>query len=428
MLRGVAIAAVAVLATAGGVSYGLARHFQNNVDTQDVDWLKHPQHTAAAKAKAATPEDQAAGNALNILVLGSDWRGGSNDTVVKDQGAQGNAQRSDTAMVLHVSADRKRVEVVSIPRDSIVDIPACQLDSKNTASTNASSGDMFNNAFAYGWDVAKQHGWNDSKAFGAAAACTWQTVESLTGIELDDYVVLDFAGFTGMIDALGGVDVCVPEHVDSKKAGHLVLDAGWQNLDGKTAIKWARARYDIADGSDIARIGRQQALVGSVVNKFFAQNYLTSAPRMLSFVDAVTKSLHTSSDIGSIGYMTGLGFSLRHLDMSNVTFRTVPFYYYPVDSAHRGKVGWQTDRAAALWAKVAADKPIGDTASTASSKPTASRTASSGTTTTTAPTKKPAAATPKRVVTGMDSDPLAAGDLPTTAAQCDAAITAASQG
>ncbi|PJI94234.1 LytR family transcriptional attenuator [Luteimicrobium subarcticum] len=427
MARWVGLAAVAVLASAGGLSYGLARHFQGNVDTQNIDWLK--EQAAAPRPDAARspadPQDAAAGKDLNILVLGSDWRGGDNDTVTKDQALQGNAQRSDTAMVMHVAANRKRIDVVSIARDTMVALPSCQLDKKGAVRTVASSYAMFNEAFARGWDTAQAAGWDESKSFGAAAACTWQTVRDLTGIRLDDYVVVDFAGFDAMVDALGGVAVCVPQDVDDPQASHLELTAGWQTLQGKTAISWARTRHGIADGSDTARIGRQQALVGSLANTFFAQSYVTDTPKMLKFVDAVTRSLHTSSDLGSLSFMTGLGFSLRNLDTAAITFRTVPWGADPYDE---NRVVWQAAAAAALWDKIAHDKPLGDI--------TTPKKSGTGATTSTAPSATPtpkrtggAGATGgKRLVTGMEGTPLSAADLPTTKAQCDAALKAAGVG
>ncbi|PJI94236.1 LCP family protein [Luteimicrobium subarcticum] len=415
--RGIGIAVVAVLACVSGGAYGLARHFQGNVDTQNVDFLKQG-------SKKADPKDAAAGKSLNILILGSDWRGGTNSSIVKDGAKQGDTARSDTTMVMHISADRKRIDFVSIPRDSLVDIPRCQLDSKGATIASAHTNDMFNNAFAYGWDTAKSLGWSDSKSFGAGAACTWKTVESLTGIAIDDYVVVDFSGFDGVVDALGGVDVCVPQAIDDPRASHLVLSAGWQTLKGKTAISWARTRHGIADGSDIARIGRQQALVGAISNKFFAQNYVTDSPRLLKFVDAVTKSMHTSSDLGSFSFLLGLGFSMRHLDTSNVTFRTVPWHY---DVTDPNRVDWTTDQAAAMWDKIAHDEPIGDIATKKTTKASSGGTKTSTSTPKAASTPKATkkASTPKKVVTGSENSPLSAGDLPTTAAQCDAAIKAA---
>jgi LCP family protein required for cell wall assembly len=255
------------------------------------------------------PNDPDAGSDLNILVLGSDSRAGDNAKEVGDGEA---GQRADTTMILHVSADRKRVEVVSIPRDSMVHIPACKVDAKGATTQEYAVG-MFNAAFAYGADK--------TGTVAGGALCTWQTVEKDTGLHLDGFVVVDFAGFAGMIDALGGVPMCITRHIESVNANHLVLDPGWQTLKGKKALGYARAREGKGlDGSDTSRILRQQEMVGAMFTKLVDQNVLTSAPKLLSFLDAATKSLTTSNNLSSLKHLVGLGWSLRHVSLDDVVF------------------------------------------------------------------------------------------------------------
>ncbi|GMA25053.1 transcriptional regulator [Luteimicrobium album] len=404
---------VAAIAGVSSGAYAFVRHYQGNIDSNDTTFL------AAKDKKTKDPSDPDAGHDLNILILGSDSRGGANGKIVKDDNG---GQRSDTTIVLHISADRKRMEAVSIPRDSIVDIPACQIDAKGH-STGAAPATMFNAAFSFGADKAKAEGGDASAQIAGGAACTWQTVESTTGITLDGYVVLDFSGFEGMINALGGVPMCIPTKTVVPKAD-LDLDAGYQTLKGKEALGYARAREGIGDGSDTGRIKRQQELMGAISNKVFAQNFLTDAPKLFKFLDAATKSLHTSKtdgglNLSSVTSLVGLGLSLRHMSSSDVTFLTIPNGPYP---ANHNRLVWTEPAASEIWDKLAEDKPLTAAEEKAAKKAKASATAkatskatsgtsdkSSGT------TKKPTTpATPK----DRDKDGITAADVVSSKGAC----------
>ncbi|GMA23171.1 transcriptional regulator [Luteimicrobium album] len=404
LVKVVALVVVGAVAAVGSGAWALARHYQGNVTGVNVEAvLGKPTHTPD------DPNDPDAGHDLNILVLGSDSRAGDNAEEVGD-GEKG--QRSDTAMILHLSADRKRIEVVSIPRDSIVDIPACKVDTKGT-TTRATHADMFNNAFAYGADA--------TGSIAGGALCTWQTVEQDTGLHLDGFVVVDFAGFAGMIDALDGVPMCITRHIDSPNANHLVLDPGWQTLKGKKALGYARAREGKGlDGSDTSRILRQQEMVGAMVNKLVDQNVLTSAPKLLNFLDAATKSLTTSSNLSSLKNLVGLGWSVRHLSPDDVVFLTIPYEQYPLN---HNRVQWAPS-ATGVWKKLKEDKPLVASETKGSSTHSSASSTSGSTTpsTKTPSTKMPTApATPKnRATDGID-----ASEIPSTKAACEAAITAA---
>ncbi|GAA4837862.1 LCP family protein [Luteimicrobium xylanilyticum] len=403
------------LAAVSSGAYAFVRHYQGNIDSNDTSFL-----AAKDKArKAKDPSDPDAGHDLNILILGSDSRGGANGKIVKDDNG---GQRSDTTVVLHVSADRKRIEMVSIPRDSIVDVPACQIDSKGH-STGAAPHTMFNAAFSYGADKAKALGGDESAQIAGGAACTWQTVESTTGITLDGYVVLDFSGFEGMINALGGVPMCIPEDIDAPKAD-LELKAGYQTLKGKTALGYARAREGVGDGSDLSRIKRQQELMGSIANKVFAQNFLTDAPKLLRFLDAATKSLHTSKtdgglNLSSVTSIAGLALSLRHLDSSNITFLTIP---NGADPTNPNRVVWTEPAASEIWKKLAEDKPLTAAEEKASKKAKSSSTAkatdkaTSGSSDKSSDTSKQSSSTstPKN----RDKDGITAADVTSSKAAC----------
>ncbi|WP_144016065.1 LCP family protein [Demequina sp. NBRC 110052] len=303
--------AVAALAGFALVSVAaLAGNLQGAIDANDVSGIVDPID------EQLDPTDPDAGRALDILLIGTDVRTGENGDIGGDD-AEG--MRSDTTMLMHISADRARVELVSIPRDAQVDIADCTLF--DGTEIPGGHGD-FNVAFSNGGrqgDAAE------------AAACTINTVQHLTGISIEHFAVLDFVGFERMVDALGGVEMCIPFDISSKKA-HLELTAGQQTLTGAQALGFARLRTaEVGDvsGSDLQRISRQQALMGAVADSLLAQNILTDAGAITQFLKAVAGSLTTDTQLGSVEYLTGLAWSLRGIDTDDIVFATVPWEYTP---------------------------------------------------------------------------------------------------
>jgi LCP family protein required for cell wall assembly len=351
-LRGAALVATAVLAF--GVAGGAAAYtrLQGNIKSADVTSLLGARPT---QAPPANPNDPSAGRAVNIVLIGSDTRSGQDAAI----GGAVAGMRSDTTIVLHISADRTRVEAVSIPRDSMVQIPACQ---RSNGTTSAANYGMFNSAFSLG---------SQSGKVSDAAACTIKTIEHTTHVFIDHYVVIDFAGFISMINALGGVPICIPQAINSPEAG-LKVSAGLQTLDGTTALAYARARYGVGDGSDTSRIFRQQRLLAATVQAVRTKNLLTDVPQLIQFLNAATSSVTADPGLASIPSMSGLAFSLKGVNLGNINFMTIPFGADPTDP---NRVVW-TKAAAAIWAKVANDQPL-----TASTTPTTAATPTTGTTT-----------------------------------------------
>jgi len=283
----------------------------DNIEKSDIDDLLGTNRPTASGTPA--PTDINRGRALNLLVIGSDSREGEND--VDGAGATGttSGMRSDTTMLVHISADRSRVEVVSIPRDTLVDIPPCTR--RDGTTTEPQYDVMFNSAFeagAEGGDI------------GSAAACTILTVEELTGIYVDDFVVVDFAGFINVVDALGGVAMYIPEDIDDHLSG-LQVEQGCRLLDGEDALGFAHVRKTVGDGSDISRIGRQQDLVLAIIQEALSSNLLKNPPRLYRFLDTSTQTLTPGNRIGSVSALAGLGTSLAGIRSDDITFITMPF-------------------------------------------------------------------------------------------------------
>lgn len=333
------LAVVLFLASFAGFAY---RDLQSQVSRVNVSAL-----VGTDRPTRENIPDNYAGVAVNILVLGSDRRDGANNVDGSDGTADVAGARSDTAMILHISADRSRMEVVSIPRDTLVDIPSCTRQDGTQAY--AQSDTMFNQAFANGAGEG-----TDPQDVAAGAACTIRTVEAMTGIHIDDFVVVDFAGLQGMVDALGGVTLYNDEDIDDTAHTGWVLPAGCHVLAGFDALQYARVRYGAGDGSDISRITRQQNLMSAMLRTAQNKNLLTSADELYGFARAALGTLTTSERIGSLTNLAGLAQSVSSIGLDKVSFITMP----------NGPAPWDENRviatseADAVWEALRTDVPV----------------------------------------------------------------------
>ena len=304
----------------------------------------------ASTSGIQTAGDPYSGRAMNILVLGSDSRSGDNSTLSGDAAA---GARSDTILIAHVSADRRRVDVVSIPRDTMVVIPQCYYDDNKTKvqNTGGSGLQMINAALSWGTDLG--HGKPGTTAAGVA--CMIKTIERATKIRINGYVLVDFAGFANIVDAIGGVDMWMPCAVSSVDAGNLVLPAGLNHLDGSTALNYARARHGsgVGDGSDLMRIKRQQALFMALAQKVLHMDMATNIGKLYNFIGSVGDSMTT--DLGNGLDLAGFAYSLRNLSPGSMTFSTVPVVGYPDDL---NRVIIAQSRAQPVFNALAYDLPI----------------------------------------------------------------------
>ena len=282
------------------------------------------------------------GRAVNLLVLGTDSRSGENNVDGSEGSDEVSVARSDTALLMHVSADRKRIDAVSIPRDTLVDIPECKRLDGDT--TGAEEDGQFNSAFANGAGTG-----NDKKAIASGAACTWKTVEKMTDIRIDDFVVVDFNGLSKVVDSLGGVHVQVAEAIDDPDYTGMTLDEGCQKLDGQAALQYARVRHGVGDGSDISRISRQQSLMNAMVSKALASSVLTKT----GFLTSTLETLTTSERIGELTTLSGLANSVKGIGTDKINFITMP----NEPAADENRVV-PTENAKKVWAALKEDQPV----------------------------------------------------------------------
>ncbi len=266
---------------------------------------------------------------LNILVLGSDTREGENNI----DGLTGDGERSDTTIMLHLSADRSRAYGISIPRDTLVDRPTCY--EEDGTEIPAAQDVIWNEAFSVG-----------------GPACTIRQFEQVTDIRIDNYIVIDFQGFKDMVNALDGVEVCIPEDIDDPEHG-ITLEAGTREIRDDEALSYVRVRA-VGDGTDPNRIRRQQAFMAAMINKAISAGMLVRPDRMVSFLNAVTGSIQT--DYENIAELADLGRSFQGIGLDNIKFVTTPWVY---STAQPGRVEW-TDAVDDLWNLVIGDKQLSE--------------------------------------------------------------------
>lgn len=326
--------------TLGALVYADANSWSKKVD---VSSLLGKDEERPDTPKEENPTDSYAGKDLNIVLIASDHR----DNVEYDErGYKITGMRSDATLVMHIAADRKRIDIISIPRDTMVKRPECKNSAGKVFPASTQLG-MFNDSFALAG------GEND---VAAAAACTIKTVEGMSNVYVDQFVVVDFAGFKGVIDALGGVNMCLDKAVHDRK-NTVNLPAGCQKLDSEQALGYARARYGLGDGSDLSRIGRQQQLLGAIMKEALSKNYLTDLPSLYSFLRAGMKSLTMSEEFGSVTTLGGLALSMSGIDPSKINFYMLPVEDYPYN---RAKV-IPAPAAEGVWEAIRSDKPLAAT-------------------------------------------------------------------
>ena len=289
------------------------------------------------------PTDQAGtADAVNLLLVGSDTREGEGNDAYADNDGQDGAQ-SDTNLLVHLSADRTRATVVSIPRDSMTPGPP---ECSATAPRDE-------------W-VTRQ--WNQNYRKGGTG-CVIRALEGNTGLRVDHYAVVDFRGFKQMVDALGGVEVCTTSAIDDSHT-HLRLQPGRHTLDGRQALQYVRTRKSVGDGSDLGRIRRQQAFLASVMQEATSTQLLVQPTRLYAFLDAATRSLTTDPDFG-VGTMSDLASSVKGIGLGEIQFVTVPVEPFVPDP---NRVQWR-ESAEQIWSALREDRQVG-TRKDAAARPT----------------------------------------------------------
>ena len=278
LLSVLAIFLVLTLATGG-----LALWVRHSI-ASGIEFIADPFAGIPARApqqKVAAGEEPA----VNILVLGTDSRTSASDPSQWKEGAQ----RTDAIMIVQVSGDRKTVSVMSIPRDSWVEIPG-----HGQGKINA--------AYSYG-----------------GPSLTIHTVENLTGIHIDHFAVANFESFVALTDEIGGVRVNLktPQTLAGKELG-----AGAQVLDGQQALAYTRERSSLPNG-DFDRVKRQQTWMRSIVSRVLTNGTLSSPTALYSFLKTASRTVAVDESF-TLNQMQSLALETRHLHSNDIRFMTVP--------------------------------------------------------------------------------------------------------
>ncbi|MGW7278799.1 LCP family protein [Streptomyces sp. NPDC054844] len=323
--RIVLLSLVVFLLAAGGTGYWLYSGLNGNIDGVDLN-----------KALGEDRPEKLPTSGQNLLVLGSDSRAGANASLGtgKVSGA-----RSDTALVVHIPEGRKQAVAVSIPRDTLVTRPECA--KSDGSSVPEKERVMFNSVYAL-----------------AGPACVVKTVEKMSGVRMDHYVEIDFAGFKGLVDAIGGVPVTIDEPIKDEASG-LDLSAGTHTLDGAESLAFVRTRHGVGDGSDLGRIGLQQQFLIALLSEVKKQDLLGSPTKTYKIADTLTSALTTDSELASLTSLADFARSMNGVDPATMETIMLPVAYDKID---RNRVVAAEPQATDLWEAVRSDSEIPESA------------------------------------------------------------------
>ncbi|MFI6088984.1 LCP family protein [Streptomyces sp. NPDC051218] len=300
------ILSVLILGTAGA-GYLWYQHLNDNLETDDLNLGEH---------RAPAPTPNAAGQTpLNILLIGSDARdskenqklGGAKETF-------GGTPLADVQMLLHLSADRTNMSVISMPRDTLVDIPKC---------TDPDGGKVY--------EASTQRTMTNQTLGRGGPGCTVATWEKLTDIHINHFMEVDFAGVVSMADAIGGVPVCVDANIHSRDSqGHgsgLKLKKGTTSVKGEQALQWLRTRYGFDGGTDISRAKAQHMYMNSLVRELRNNAGLSSPNKLRRLAETATSALKVDDGLGTVKKLYDLSNELKKVSPERTTMTTMPFEY-----------------------------------------------------------------------------------------------------
>ncbi|MFI7328746.1 LCP family protein [Streptomyces rubiginosohelvolus] len=333
------VLAVLILGT-GGAGYLYYEHLNGNIRKEDLTLGDKQMADHKANAAGQTP--------LNILLIGSDARdskanqklGGAKETF-------GGTPLADVQMLLHLSADRSNLSVISMPRDTMLKMPKC----------TAPDGEVFP---ASTRDVQT----NESLGRGGPG-CTVATWYELTGIRIDHFMMIDFAGVVSMADAIGGVPVCVDANIHSRsadgKGSGLKLEKGTTSIKGEQALQWLRTRYGFEDNTDLGRAKAQHQYMNSMVRELRKGTKLTDPAKLMNLAEAATDALTVDKGLDTVKKLYDLAEEFKKVPTKRITMSTMPNVYGT--GVNSGRVYPKAGDAEQLFRMVRDDVPLDGKAS-----------------------------------------------------------------
>jgi len=317
------LAAVIVATTLVGAGYqAFLGQLQDNITTVDVA------DPGDFTSPLVVSEETGGFAPLTMVIMGSDTRQGKRNRGYGKANELG-GERSDTTILLHVNAERSNAIAVSIPRDTWITLPNCKVDGKTVGGYAG----RFNQAMDIG-----------------GPACTLKAIQQLTGLDVNNFMMMDFGGFKRVVDAIGGVEICLDKDVNDRQSG-LKLTKGTHVVDGEQALAFVRTRKTLGDGSDTSRIRRQQAFMSALFRTVLSSGVLLNPPRMISVLNAATKSLTADPQLSDVAVLQEIGLSMKDLRPNQVTFVTMPW----IPRGDNATVRVNEAKAAPLWEAIAND-------------------------------------------------------------------------
>lgn len=341
VLRWVASVLALLILGTGGAGYLYYKHLNGNIRKEDL--------TLGDKAMADHKANAAGQTPLNILLIGSDARdseanqklGGAKDTF-------GGTPLADVQMLLHLSADRSNISVISMPRDTMLKMPRC---------TDPETGDVYEASTV---DVQT----NESLGRGGPG-CTVAAWYELTGITIDHFMMIDFAGVVSMADAVGGVPVCVDanvySHTSDGKGSGLKLEEGTTSVKGEQALQWLRTRYGFEDNTDLGRTKAQHQYLNSMVRELRKGTKLTDPGKLMNLAEAATSALTVDRGLDTVKKLYDLAEELKKAPTDRITMTTMPNVYGT--GQFSGRVYPKPDEAEQVFRMIREDIPLDGKAS-----------------------------------------------------------------
>ncbi|MGW3657792.1 LCP family protein [Streptomyces sp. NPDC005151] len=309
---------------AGGIGHAVVTNLETGIDRIDPfkDMKNRPR----------------AGNGTNLLLVGTDGR----DSISKDEKKKyrlGGAPCycTDTLMLVHLSADKERASIVSLPRDSYAEIPEHR--DRNTGAEHAAHPVKLNAAYAEG-----------------GPNLTVRTVEDMTGIKIDHYLEVDFTSFMKTVDTLGGVQICTTRPMKDSYTG-LDLAAGTHRLNGGQALQYVRSRH-VDAAADLGRMQRQQRFLASLIKQTTSSGVLLNPVKFRDIASTMLHSVRADEGFGT-EQMLDLGQAMRGFTAASSEFTSVPISdpSYPVKGIG-STVKWDPEKSTKLFQALRDDKPL----------------------------------------------------------------------
>ena len=319
----VAASMVVVLVVSFGIVAGIAiRNLTSSIQTIELPGKEQPVLATIGELEGG----------FNVLIIGSDTRLGQGD-----QFGEVDSELNDVNILVHVSENHDHATVVSLPRDMLIDVPAC-LQEDGTMSRPRTM-----TALNATWGIG-------------GMPCVVAAVEETTGLEIGYAGVMTFTGVAQLSTAIGGVEVCVTEPVFDPWSGLDIPEAGWTELEGGQALAFLRTRKSVGDGSDLARISTQQIYMASLVRTLRSDGVLRDIRKLYNIAHVAANTMVLSTSLGSVDVMVSMALALRNIPPENIVFIQFPVLDAPEPYSGRVVPDWRL--ANIVLDKIRADEPF----------------------------------------------------------------------